>query len=120
MIVEDEILIRIDIAEHLRDCGFVVLEASSAEEARSLFATDGPIDVVFSDINMPHQPDGITLAAWIDQHYPNTSVVLTSGVWTNHDTALASCASVKAFVKKPYIHAHITGLLRSLADTSRA
>lgn len=33
LVVEDEYLIRINIAEYLRDCGWSVIEAATADEA---------------------------------------------------------------------------------------
>jgi CheY-like chemotaxis protein len=33
LIVEDELLIRLDIADHLRTCGYRVIEAANASEA---------------------------------------------------------------------------------------
>src|SRR5262245_27185630 len=36
LLVEDDVIVRLCIAEHLRDCGFVVLEASGSKEARTI------------------------------------------------------------------------------------
>ena len=53
LVVEDEALIRILIAEELRTAGLSVIEASNADEAWSYATAGGPIDVLFSDFQMP-------------------------------------------------------------------
>ena len=40
LLVEDEVLIRLALADHLRECGFTVLEAASVDEAKAFF-TEG-------------------------------------------------------------------------------
>ena len=51
LVVEDEVLIRWVIADHLRDCGFRVIEAGSGDEAIDVLRkTALSIDVVFSDV----------------------------------------------------------------------
>ena len=58
LVVEDEILIRFLISEHLRDVGFTVIEASNADDAAAVIQSESPVDLVFSDINMPGGMDG--------------------------------------------------------------
>ncbi|HWO73418.1 MAG TPA: response regulator, partial [Dehalococcoidia bacterium] len=54
LVVEDEVLIRWVIAEHLRDCGYRVIEAGSGDEAIDVLRRTGlTIDVVLSDVRMP-------------------------------------------------------------------
>jgi CheY-like chemotaxis protein len=56
LVVEDDVLVRMPIAQylHLRDCGYRVIEASSAEEAlQVLMQEDIVVHVAFSDIEMP-------------------------------------------------------------------
>ncbi len=97
LVVEDEILTRMAAADHLRDCGYRILEAANAEEARTLLRAAEPIEIVFSDINMPGM-DGISLAQWIMKEFPDVKVVLTSGDLNN-----ATAASAAAhFLAKPY------------------
>lgn len=80
LVVEDEVLIRLAIADYLRACGWRVLEAGSAEKAiRILRATDVAVDVVFSDVQMPGEMDGFGLAQWIRTNRPEIRVLLTSG-----------------------------------------
>lgn len=79
LFVEDEPLIRVDLAEYLRECGYRVHEASNAEEAVQLLEAKYAIDLVFSDINLPGEMNGIELAAWIKAQRPSVKIILTTG-----------------------------------------
>jgi CheY-like chemotaxis protein len=63
LVVEDEVLIRLPLAEYLRDCGYSVFEASNVAEAKAVLDADTPVDLVFSDVNMPGNENGFALAA---------------------------------------------------------
>jgi len=97
LVVEDEILTRMAAADHLRDSGHRVLEAADAEEARKLLRASEPIELVFSDVNMPGM-DGIMLARWIAREFPDVKVVLTSGDLRN----AAGAGATGHFLEKPY------------------
>ena len=102
LVVEDEVLIRIAAADHLRSCGFRVAEAGNASEAQELVLSGLKVDVVFSDITMPGQMDGLALAQWLHENAPGVPVILTSGVTSSLDTAREVCSNVSAYVPKPY------------------
>ena len=98
LVVEDEVLVRLDIAGYLRSRGFTVLEAGSAHEAIQLLGADPGIDLVFSDISMPGSLNGIELARWIRAQKSRVQVLLTSG--TANNVQIASREHV--VVQKPY------------------
>src|SRR5579863_4407984 len=52
LVIEDEFLVRCNIADCLRDAGYVVLETASGEDAIALCGSDTLIDIVFTDINL--------------------------------------------------------------------
>ncbi len=80
LVVEDELLVRLAIADHLRDHGFHVIEAPCADDAIDyLGKTDEIIDVLFSDIQMPGDADGLALVHWIRANRPNIAIIITSG-----------------------------------------
>src|ERR1700722_11897110 len=79
LIVEDEMMVRMPIAEYLRDCGYNVVEAGNASEAIAVMKAGDAVNLVFSDIRMPGKMDGFGLAEWFRSHYPNVPVLLTSG-----------------------------------------
>jgi CheY-like chemotaxis protein len=101
LVVEDEILIRGTTADFLRDQGYVVIEAMNAMEAVAVFASRAPIDIVFTDWQMPGSMDGVMLARWIYRHHPGIPVLLTSG--KGDVAAAAEFLPKEALVLKPYL-----------------
>lgn len=62
LVVDDDVLIRLAIAEYLRECGFHVFEAADGAEAVTILnAAELAVDLVFSDVQMPRM-DGFALA----------------------------------------------------------
>jgi DNA-binding NtrC family response regulator len=105
LVVEDEVLIRMATADHLRSKGYRVIEAETADEAVLVLQTGESIDVVFADVQLPGSMGGLSLAVWIHTHFPDTQVILTSGNATVLQN-LRSGATVP-FVSKPYDPDHV-------------
>ncbi|CAN5401994.1 hypothetical protein BH09PSE3_BH09PSE3_28110 [soil metagenome] len=79
LVVEDEVLIRLLISDELRDTGLTVVEAGNASEALSYLASDPSVALVFTDVNMPGEMDGLALARQIARDYPAVKILVTSG-----------------------------------------
>src|SRR3546814_16248489 len=62
LVAEDDTLVRIAIAVALRDAGFRVMEAASADEALAYPEAAERAVLVFSDMLMPGSPAGYRLA----------------------------------------------------------
>jgi CheY-like chemotaxis protein len=93
LVVEDEVILRMAVSAHLREAGFVVLEAVDAEEAVELLQANRAIQLLFSDVMMPGAMDGNALAAWVGERYPEIRVLLASGV---------TQSGAPPFLAKPY------------------
>jgi CheY-like chemotaxis protein len=113
LIVEDEVLVRLDIASYLRSKDFTVLEAGNAHEAMQLLDADPSIDLVLSDISMPGSLNGIELARWIRSERSRVRVLLTSG--TANNIQIASRENV--VVEKPYHPSDVEMNIRRLLGT---
>jgi two-component system, response regulator PdtaR len=100
LLVEDDPLIRISTADHLRDKGFNVIEAGTVIEAATVLSSSPQVRAVFSDVDLPGAMGGLSLAVWIHTHYPAIPVILTSGV-RSIVPALIGQRTVP-FVPKPY------------------
>ena len=102
LVVEDEVLIRLVIAEYLRECGYKVHEAAHADEAMAVLqAPEISVDIVFSDVVMPGDMDGFGLARWIRENHPGTEVILTSSIDRSADIAGMLCEA-GPMLDKPY------------------
>jgi CheY-like chemotaxis protein len=114
LIVEDELLTRIAAAEFLRDCGFTVIEAANAEEARLVAASKAFVDLVFTDIQMPGDMDGRSLAGWLARQKPTLPVILTSARLEGD----AASRGQRRFVRKHYQLSDIERQIRELLGHS--
>jgi CheY-like chemotaxis protein len=79
LVVEDEIFIREEISQHLEGCGFRVLQAGNAVDAVKALLGHPDIDLVFTDVRMPGEMDGLQLAAWVLDRYSHMPVTIASG-----------------------------------------
>jgi DNA-binding response OmpR family regulator len=120
LVVEDEVLVRLVIAEYLRDCGYRVHEAASAEEAMVVLqSSDVSIDLVFSDVVMTGQTDGFALARWLREHKPDVKVILTAGIDRSAEVAATLCEA-GPMLEKPYEPGHVVERIRQLVSKARA
>ena len=97
LVVEDEPLVRENIADELRTYGWHVLEAASGEDALSLTA-DNKIDVVFMDILLAGRMSGWEIAEALRARVPALPILYTSG----HGCDPARQVAGSLFIRKPY------------------
>jgi CheY-like chemotaxis protein len=99
LVVEDEALVRMAIADHLTDEGFEVLEAGNADQAIAMLVHHSEIRLVFTDIDMPGGMDGLKLAAAVRERWPPIKIIVTSG----YRRVVVEDLPVEAtFMLKPY------------------
>jgi len=119
LVVEDEVLIRLVVAEYLRECGYRVHEAVSAEEAILILqAPEVSIDIVFSDVEMSGNMDGFGLARWVRSNMPDIQVILTSGAERSADIAGTLCEA-GPLMKKPYHTQEVVDRIKQLKATAK-
>ena len=99
LVVEDEFFIAEWVAESLSDLGFAVEIAGNARDALRRLES-APVDVLFTDINLPGTMDGTALARQARQLFPGLPVIYASA----RVAALEPEARVRGavFVRKPY------------------
>lgn len=100
LIVEDEALVRLDLAQSLEAAGFKTYEARDAAEAIAVLEANPEISVVFTDIQMPGSMDGLALSRYVRERWPPTIIVVSSGRCIPGEDEMASGAQ---FLPKPYV-----------------
>jgi len=113
LVVEDEVLVRMVIADHLRGCGYRVFEAGNGDEAIAMLNTEVHVDVLFTDVNMPGGLDGFGLARWVRRERPGMRIILTSGIGSALQDANELCAD-GPLIEKPYEYGEVDRRIRSL------
>lgn len=111
LIVEDELLLRMDAVDMVGAAGFEAIEAGTADEAIEILEARPDISVVFTDIQIPGSMDGLKLARAIRGRWPPIKIVATSGRLNVRETDLPEGGR---FVPKPYSPGEITCVLREL------
>ena len=95
LLVEDDEVIRATTAEMLQACGYVVVDAASAEDAATALQTV-PIDVLVTDVNLPGA-SGPAFAARARDLRPGVGIVFATG-----DTAGVPPGTGAVLLAKPY------------------
>ena len=113
LVVDDEIITRVVIADYLRDCGYRVFEAGTAEDAVAILNSQLKVDIVFTDLELPGQSSGLELARWIRRRHPDMRVIVTSGIYSSAELAGELCEAGPPIVK-PYESDAIVQRIRSL------
>jgi CheY-like chemotaxis protein len=111
LIVEDELLLRMDATDMIEAAGFEVIEAGNADEAIEVLESRRDITVVFTDIQMPGSMDGLKLARAVRGRWPPIKIVATSGHVEVSETDLPEGGR---FLAKPYSSVQVAGVLREL------
>jgi CheY-like chemotaxis protein len=78
LVVEDEVLLRLDLASQLRTAGFDVVDAETAREALSVLERGGTVDLILTDIRMPGEIDGLALAKTVRSRGRTIKIIILS------------------------------------------
>ncbi len=117
LIVEDEMLIRMIAVDALEEHGFAILEAGDAREALGILERSPEIALIFTDINMPGDIDGLDLAEEVARRWPDIEIIVTSG---GVRLGSAQIPDSGKFLAKPYSMAHLIDLVqKQLAQRQR-
>ena len=80
MVAGTQILVRMTIAEFLRDCGYQVIEGTVPDDLWSVIKSGNRLDVVLTEVRLTKDGDGFELAKRLRQNHPGIDVLLTSSV----------------------------------------
>jgi two-component system, response regulator PdtaR len=114
LVVEDEVLIRLMLADELRGEGLQVLEAANADEALTVLQSSLPVHLLFTDIRMPGRMDGLALAKAAHARFPQIKRIIGSSARPEQSID----AFADAFLAKPYDLHELIKQVRRLLDQS--
>jgi CheY-like chemotaxis protein len=121
LVVEDEPTVRSLAESVLQDIGYATLSAANAKEALVLLEAEDPVDLLFTDINMPDGPggfDGLELARSAIELRPELSVLYTTG-GARTDGMVALFVENAGFLQKPYTRDQLLEALAALLPPDR-
>jgi CheY-like chemotaxis protein len=119
LVVVEEVLIRMVIADYLRQCGYKVVEATNADEAILVLEhKDTRVDVVFTTVEMPASRDGFELSNWVHKNRPSLKVVLAGSLARAASSAGDLCES-GPHKKKPYPTASVIAQVNQLLSQTK-
>jgi ATP-dependent Lon protease len=100
LVVDDEASARAVLCRWLAGWGYEVWEAVSADAAIEVMEQT-PADIVITDIRMPVH-DGVWLLQELRRRWPETAVIMESGVEDAEIVQNARRLGAQAFLPKPY------------------
>ncbi|MGF6308622.1 signal transduction histidine kinase/CheY-like chemotaxis protein [Bradyrhizobium sp. i1.8.4] len=114
--VEDDEDVRATTVGSLRELGYRVLEAADASAALSLLKSDPQIELLFTDLGLPGQINGKTLADQARAQHPDLKILIT--------TAYAGDVLIREgrldpeieLLSKPFSFAELGTRIRGLLD----
>lgn len=115
LVVEDETLIRLMVADALRARGINVIEASNGDEALRVLQSSLPVQLLLTDIRMPSMLDGLALAHAARAVRPGLKLIVASSQAAGHEVA----GLADAFFAKPFDLKAVVQRVQSLLAEAR-
>ena len=119
LLVEDDADVRATAAAMLRDLGYEIREAETGRRALQLIDEGMAVDLVFSDVIMPHGMSGIELAHELGRRLVAPRVLLTSG-YTAQRVIPDDLAGQVRLLRKPYTQPDLSQAIRDAFRLPRA
>ncbi len=115
LVVEDEAQVRHMSTDALRDLGYTVMAANSAEQALEVLKLHPKIDLMFTDIVMPGMT-GRALAEQVARERPGLKVLYTTGYTRNAVVHNGMLDAGVAFLPKPFTLDQLARKVREVLD----
>ncbi|SFL97290.1 response regulator [Methylorubrum salsuginis] len=112
LVVEDDALLRAEAVDLCIEAGFQTYEARDADQAIRLLERHSEIRVLFTDIEMRGQMDGLKLAHAVRERWPPVSIMVTSG---RRKVTKKDLPENGLFFAKPYPPDDIVNALNGIA-----
>jgi putative two-component system response regulator len=119
LVIDDEPIVRMLVAEILETAGHEVVVAEHAEQALTLFETE-ELELVVSDVVMPGL-SGLELLETVHARRASLPVILITGAGTYETLSQALTRGAAGLVTKPFSHAELqSAVAEALERASRS
>ena len=115
LVVEDNADVRNVAVSLLKELGYRTIEAETAPAALEVLANGKSVRLVFSDVVLPGQIDGLALARTVCSEYPHIPVVLTTGY-----TKVFETDPEFPLLRKPYQIAALGRVIHDALDAAQS
>jgi PAS domain S-box-containing protein len=116
LLVEDNYKVRVFANRILTHLGYHIVEAADATEALEYILHHEGINLLFTDIVMPGDRDGIGLAKQACTHQPSLRVLLTTGMYSHVDDHRIPNLGYP-LLAKPYTTKQLAQSIRNVLDS---
>ena len=110
LVVEDEPNLRTVAAATLSSMGLTTFEAANAQQALDIVSINPDICLIFSDIRMPGEMDGLMLARHLHDKNPHIEILITSGV---EEVSNEDLPAFGTFIPKPYLPSQLKAIVQA-------
>ncbi len=116
LVVDDEALVRMLIADVLDELGFKILQGATAAEGLRILQSDAPIDLLVSDVGLPGGMNGRQMADTARIVRPDLKVLFITGYAEASVIGEGVLEPNMRVISKPFDLAAMTRLIRDLIE----
>jgi len=113
LVVDDEPLVRLDLIDLVEEAGFDTVQAANSQGALKILEDRDDVRVVFTDIRMPGDMDGLAFAHLVRDRWPPTYIVICSG---NAEPLQSELPKNAIFLSKPCNGPKLKALLSTILE----
>ena len=118
LVVEDDAAVRVAAAGILQNLGYRVLQAEDGKAALAILEQHQPIDLLFTDLIMPHGVSGQDLLRWARERRPELKVLFASGYSEHLFKGRGDVERAAPLLSKPYRRQNLAAAVRRALDGS--
>ena len=115
LVVEDEAILRMLVAQFLRNEGYEVFEAEDGGEGIRRYLEGGPFDLLLVDLNLP-VCSGVEVCRQVKRRCPEQKVMICSAAIVRENEDALVKLGVDHFLTKPYHPENLLAHIRRELD----
>jgi DNA-binding response OmpR family regulator len=117
LVIEDEAVIRSQIAAILEEEGYRVSQAADTGQAYDLLIGEANLALVITDVRLPGAVDGPGFAKVVERYHAGLPILAISGGERPHEDDMRLRT---AFLQKPFMARELVSMVAALTSRPRA